>query len=204
MTWSRDPSAWIERAAVPTVVAEWPTPRLDGSSAGAPVALAATPEEEAYARGLLDGAAQARAELQDELLGSLQALGGATQSLQAVQAALAAEMEESLCTLSLAIAQRIIQREVTLDPNALLEMVRRAVGVLPPEPTLEIRLNPEDLIALEGNLDLHAAGGRAIDVQWVGDPELDRGGYVIESPQRVADGRLDLTLARILHRLRDV
>lgn len=202
--WSSDPAEWLGGPRETGAVGAWPMPNLEAVAAAPELAEPAPAAEDlAYDRGFAEGVALGRSEAQDELLSTLQALGGATQSLQAVQASLAAELEESLCALALAVAQRVVQREIEIDPMQLRELVRHAVDVLPVEPSLEIRLHPDDLANLDGHLDLYAAGGRKCDVQWVADATLERGGYVIETPQRIVDGRLDHTLAQIYHRLRD-
>ena len=39
--------------------------------------------------------------------------------------------------------------------------------------------------------DLFAPGGRRLDLRWVAEPSVQRGGFVIETPLRVVDGRVD-------------
>lgn len=175
-----------------------------------PEALAAAEEREqsdadaaSYARGYEDGQQAGRFEVESTVLPAVEALGGAAESLHAVQAAVRAEAEEALLAMAIAVAREIVQRELEQDPELLRELIRRATTILPMEQTLEIRLNPADLKSLGGDLEMHAAGGRRLDVQWVPDPSLDRGGYVIETPQRIVDANLDEQLLAYYQRLRD-
>ena len=71
------------------------------------------------------------------------------------------------------------------------------------EQTLEVRLNPADLAALDGHLDLHAVGGRKLEAIWIPDATIERGGYLIETPQRVVDANLDEQFGTYYRRLRD-
>ncbi len=190
----------------PARFAEWPVPDLRlmpvvstaGESSAGP-----SPAEEAYAQGAEDGRRAASAEADRRILGACQALAGAAESLQAVRAAFASEAEESLYALATALAHQIVQRELTADPTIVRDLVRRAVEVLPLEGALEIRLNPADLAALGADTDLYAPGGRKLDLRWVPDASIDRGGYLIETSQRVVDGRIDPVLRAMYDRLRD-
>lgn len=206
MSWSSELSGWLAADArpAPSSVGQWPVPEL-GRAAARDAQRPAEPDaaESAWQHGYDEGVAVGRAEAEGGVLGALVALGGATQSLRAVQASLAAEMEESLYALALAVAQRIVQRELQQDPALLRELVRRAVDVLPLDQSLEIHLHPDDLAALDASLEIQAAGGRRLDVQWVADPTMEPGGYQIETPQRVLDGRLDQAIVTMYQRLRD-
>jgi flagellar assembly protein FliH len=159
--------------------------------------------EEGYVRGYEDGLQAGRAAAEAEILPALQALEGAAASLGAVQAALRSEVEDALLAMAVAVAKEIVQRELEQDPEQLRELIRRAVDVLPMEQTLEVRLNPADLAALGGHLDLHAAGGRKLEAIWIPDATLERGGYLIETPQRVVDANLDEQFGTYYRRLRD-
>jgi flagellar assembly protein FliH len=191
----------------PVRFTSWPVPELrlmtDRPSAPAEPA-GPTPEEEAYSRGLEQGRRAAQEECDRRTLAARQALAGAAESLQAVRAAFASEAEESVYALATALAQQIVQREIASDPSIVRDLVRQAIQVLPLEGTLEIRLHPSDLSALGGELDLYAPGGRKLDLRWVAEPGIERGGYLIETPQRVVDGRIDPVLVAMYQRLRDV
>lgn len=178
----------------------WRAPAgLDGPAAPA----GPTPVEEAHARGIEEGRGTAAAEADRRILGACQALAGAAESLQAVRAAFASEAEESLYALATALAHQIVQRELATDPTIVRDLVRRAIDVLPLEGPLEIRLNPADLTALGPELDLYAPGGRKLDLRWVAEASIERGGYLIETSQRVVDGRIDPVLRAMYEKLRD-
>jgi flagellar biosynthesis/type III secretory pathway protein FliH len=163
-----------------------------------------TPEDEAYARGYAEGYRTGLDEADRRVRTTCQALGGVMESLRAVQAAFAGEMEQTLTTLALALARQIVQRDVALDAAVVRDLVRRAVESIPLEVPLEIRLNPADLAALGTDLELYGAGGRRLDAHWSADAALERGSYVIETPHRVIDGELDAVLTHLYERLRDV
>ncbi|HYC32238.1 MAG TPA: FliH/SctL family protein [Gemmatimonadales bacterium] len=187
-------------------VHDWPLPELwGGAPAEADTLSPAGPSAEAlaYARGLEEGRREAAAEADRVTQAARQALIGAAESLQAVRAAYASEVEDALYALATALAHQLVQRELSLDAAVVRDLVRRAVEILPLEGALEIKLHPADLAALGGDVELYAPGGRKLDVRWVADGAIDRGGYVIETPQRVVDGRIDPVLQAMYQRLRD-
>ncbi|MDX2192477.1 MAG: FliH/SctL family protein [Gemmatimonadales bacterium] len=196
--------------AAPTArFAVWPAPEL-GHVARRPEQEAPRAAEQlaeataqAYEQGFAEGVSAARAEADRRLEGALRALAGAVDSLLAVQAAVQEEVEEHLAALAVAVAQQVVQRELATDPSWLRDCVTRALAGQPAETAFEVRLHPDDLAALDGHLELFAPGGRHLDVRWVADPALERGGYVVETPHRVLDGRLDPALADLYQRLRD-
>ncbi|HEU4587370.1 MAG TPA: FliH/SctL family protein [Gemmatimonadales bacterium] len=188
----------FERWAMPDIMREPVAEVLPPESPGP------TPEDEAYARGYAEGYQAGVAEGEAKVRSACHALAGATQALHAVEAAYASEMEQTLTTLALAIARQIVQREVALDGSVIQDLVRRAAESVPAETSLEIRLHPADLAVFGTEPELYGAGGRKLQVRWLGDPTLERGSYVIETPQRVIDGELDAVLKIIYERLRDV
>jgi flagellar assembly protein FliH len=158
-------------------------------------------EELAYARGVEDGRRDAGEEAERRLAGARGALAGAAGALEHERASFARRGEESLYAIATALAQQLLQRELALDPTLVRDLVRRALEAVPLEGTLEVRVNPVDISALGHDLELYAPGGRRLDLRWVPDPAIGRGGFVIETPLRVVDGRVEKVLEAALERL---
>ena len=62
-------------------------------------------------------------------------------------------------------------------------------------------MHPADLEALVPAIEQLALEGRVPAVQWVGDPALSRGSFMVDSPTRVVDGRLDTALRQLYERI---
>ncbi len=58
------------------------------------------------------------------------------------------EHERDLHALAVAVAEKILQREVTTDPSIVLDLVRKALELLPADTTLEIH-QTADMQALQ-------------------------------------------------------
>jgi len=151
------------------------------------------------AEGRQEGAAAAELRLRS----ARQALEGMARATAEARDALAGEIEQTVTVLALAIAQRMVARELQTDPTEVAELVRRTVATLPPSAPPTVRINPEDLAALENAAPSAADSSRTVDVEWVGDPSIESGGFVVETPQRVLDARLTSVFRDLYERLRD-
>ena len=186
----------------PIRFASWPVPELRL----VPTSVVAEPEgpsaeELAYARGLEVGRREAVEEAERRLGSVRHALAGVAAAREHERATFARRGEESLYAIATALAQRLLQRELALDGTVVRDLVRRALEAVPLEGTLEVRIHPVDLAALGDDLELYAPGGRRLELRWVPDPAIGRGGFMIESPLRVVDGRVEKVLEAALERL---
>src|SRR4029078_1657781 len=84
--------------------------------------------------------------------------------------------ERQAVQLVLAIAERIVQREITLDRTILLGMARVALDRLGEYGTATIRLHPEDYQAIGAKPSIEDGA-----VEVVADPSVSRGGCHVQS-----------------------
>jgi flagellar assembly protein FliH len=161
------------------------------------------PVQAASARGLAEGRGQGAATTTQQLQTTRKAVESAGRAITEARAAVAGEIEETVTVLAMAIAQRMIVRELRTDPSAIGDLVRRTIATLPPSAPPTVRINPEDLAALESAAPSAADSSRHVDVEWVADPAVERGGYIVETPQRVLDARLTSVFRDFYERLRD-
>lgn len=149
----------------------------------------------AYARGHADAVRSTRAEHDASLTSALAALADALDTVRLHEARWTANAEENLAALAVVVAQHIVEREVTIDPTIVRDLVRRALAEFPLDQVIIVRLHPDDITTCGGMLTPDAAG-RMQDVRWIADPTLHRGGCLVEGRERVIDGRVDTSLER--------
>ncbi len=149
----------------------------------------------AYARGHADAVRTVRAECDASLASALAALADALNTVRLHEARWTANAEENLAALAVVVAQHIVEREVTMDPTIVRDLVRRALSEFPLDQVINVRLHPED-IATCGGLLAPDAVGRIQDVRWIADQTMHRGGCMVEGRERVIDGRVDTALER--------
>jgi flagellar assembly protein FliH len=163
-------------------------------------------ERDAYARGYQDGQLAGVQAESARLQAALAALDDAMLQLHGEAEQWVANARENVCALAIAVARQILQREVPTDPAVVAELALRALNEVPVEQPVVIRLHPDDLALLD-QLAADAHGSRAAlsgdraEVQWLADPRVVRGGCLLESRDRIIDGRIDAGLERLYRRL---
>jgi len=157
--------------------------------------------DRAYQRGHADGTKEGAAAVQQSIGTAVTALRHAADALANARRELPRTMSSDLHALAVAVAAKIIQREVKADAEIVKGLVERALELIPLDSPIEIRLHPDDLIEVQDALERLAAGeDGARTMKCVADPSIDRGGFIAEGPQRILDGRLDVALRTILER----
>jgi flagellar assembly protein FliH len=172
----------------------WMLPELDSSSPSTDVRDPLY--ESGYADGLRDGVGQAR----EDLRPALAALAGVAESLNSRRDEMLRDQARNLHGLALAVARKIVQREIATDAGVIEDLVRRALELLPHDLQVDVRLHPEDLQALGDRVD-RPTDMSAVTLRWLPDPTMERGGFVVQSPHRLVDGRLDMALRDLYERL---
>lgn len=172
---------------------------VDADKRGKPAVELKQACEEAYAQGLAAGRAAAELELHEEVqrlklelqrqaAENLQALlQSARQGVGDVQASLADEVLSLVCGLSRQVLRRELS-EVTV--TTMMPVILEALGMLIDDAELAvIRLHPDDLHPLQAHLPA-ALDGRAL--AWTADPDVARGGCLLES----AGAHIDASVPR--------
>lgn len=157
----------------------------------------AAAREQGRTEGLREGAARA----EEKLTSAVLALQSVAESISASRRQHLQELDANLCALALAVAKRIVLREITTDPSIVRDWVRRALELVGPDAPIDVRLNPIDLELLEGELSQRSDGEEIPDIRWGADPELERGSFFVEGVHRIVDGRMDEALANLYVRI---
>src|SRR5690606_24027688 len=155
---------------------------------------------EGYAAGHEAGARSAAERLES----AVRACEDAARAVRAAEAARLAAIEDDLAALVVAAARHLVGKAVEFRPEIVADLVRRAMAHFPGERPLQIRVNPEDLSLLTAGEDGHPIPvGPGREIRWIADPQVARGGCIVEGRDRIVDGRADVALERIYWMLRD-
>jgi flagellar assembly protein FliH len=155
---------------------------------------------EAYAAGMREGETVGRkrgaAELQpviDRLARSIEEIGG-------MRARLRAEAEADLIQLALAIARRVLRRELVIDPAALHGLVLGALEKLGGQEISRVRVHPSHVGLITESLRQNSASAK---VEVIADPSRDLGAVIFETPRGNLDASVDSQLQEIERGLAD-
>jgi flagellar assembly protein FliH len=110
------------------------------------------------------------------------------------------EAEEDVVRLALAIGRRILHRELSIDPEALLGVVKAALTKLERHEVNRVRVHPADLIMVKRHFEQLDLSG---PIEVVADSSLERGAVVFETPRGNLDASLETQLLEIQRGLSD-
>jgi flagellar assembly protein FliH len=179
---------WGGQPAQPARAAEAP---VDYSAHDAHLAAL---EREAFGKGFAQGERAGAETAGQRGEAMLHRLTQTLDELTTVRADMIRQTERQMVQLALGIARRIVQREVSLDPDLLLAMARVALERLGDSARVTVRLHPED----------YAAAGAArvsemtsSNVTIVADTRLSRGACRVESDMGLLDVGIDAQLQEV-------
>lgn len=154
---------------------------------------------EAQQTGRREGEAAARKQAAAEMQAPLERLAAAIQETATLRDRLRRESEGDLVKLAIAIAQRILRRELSVDPDAMTGIIRAGFEKLKRQEILRVRVHPAHHAALSAQLP--ASGMRQPEL--VADPALPPGGLVFETSRGDLEASIDNQLREIERGLTD-
>jgi flagellar assembly protein FliH len=146
--------------------------------------------EAGYREGEAAGRERAAAELQPVV----QRLTASINSVASMRPRVRRDAEQELVQLSIAIARRILRRELTVDPDAIGGLVKAALDKVQARDICRVRTHADYLPALKRCLDQSSAPA---GVELVSDAGLQPGDVVIETRRGDLDGSVETQLAEI-------
>ena len=151
--------------------------------------------QEGYAEGESAGARQAEARLRE----TIESFGNAVRSLTEYKPSLRQATQRELVKLALGVAQRILHREVTVDPAVVLGIVRTCLDEFNASDMNRLGVHPRDYDVVTGYFEDNPLP----NLEVVSDPTVGLGGAVFETSHGKIDARLDTQLKEIEQGLAD-
>ena len=143
----------------------------------------------AYEQGLIEGRDAGYKELQETIAAEQQALQALAENMSQQFSAFTLQAEKDILALSLDIAEMILKTSLQLNPESILPVVRDAVAQIPvTQKNIEIQVNPDDATQVSEAL---LQGIQQLGWRVVADPNLSRGGCIIETPSNVIDASIE-------------
>jgi flagellar assembly protein FliH len=149
---------------------------------------------EAHAAGLREGEAAGQSRAAAELQPVIQRLAHSIEELGNMRARLRGEAEADLVRLALAIARRVLRRELSIDPDALRGLVVAALEKLHSQEICRVRVHPSHA-GLVGACLREAVAGSGAEV--IADPSRELGDVVFETERGNLDASVDSQLLEI-------
>jgi flagellar assembly protein FliH len=183
------------------------TQTRDSGAAQVPEVRAAEIQQEAEARirtaynqGLAAGEAAAQQRAQQKLDPVLHGLNTMIAELASLRKRVRAEAEDDAVKLAIAIARRVLYRELATDPEAILGLVKAAFSKLNARETHRLRVSPSDAqVVQEHRAKLQIPPGLEI----APDGSLTTGSVIFETSRGELDASVDTQLSEIDRGLTD-
>ena len=173
-----------------------PSAQTNSAGTASPPRYGATPASDAaiearvqaaYNRGVADGEATAQQRAGSLAAPVLSNFGSIVKELAAARKSARQGAEESMVKLALAIARRVLHREMATDPDAILGLIRSGFDRLSAREIHKLRLSPGDAqIVIDNRTDLAIPDA----VQIVSDAGLPPGSAIFDTTR----GELDLSI----------
>ena len=204
VAWARVPSSDFPSGESAAGASLQPPPYLPAPGATPAVKKAAELEQRvnaAYTKGLEEGQAAARRGLAADVEAMQGKLARAIEELTGLRARSRREAEQDVVALAIAVARRILHRELTVAPEALLGLVKAALDKMESREIHRVRVARSDAAAVRHFFDQMGAPQR---VEVLADPALAPGSVRIEWGGGTLDASADTQLDEIERGLADL
>ena len=155
----------------------------------------------AYRQGQAAGEAAAAQRAQARVEPVLASLNSIVAELAGSRARFRAEAEGATVALALAVARRVLNRELATDPEAILGLVKAAFQKCDSRESCKLRLAPADAsVVNEYRARLNLPAGLEI----ISDPNLTRGSAIFETSRGDLDASVETQLSEIERGFADI
>jgi|SRR5579872_2322567 len=155
---------------------------------------------EARDAGFREGEAAAQERADENVRSALERLAQSIAEVHDYRSSLLRQAETDAVRLSIAIARRVLRRELTVDPAALEGLVRAALEKLQSQDTCRVRMHPDYIPALHAAMERVGISGK-VDV--IPDNAQEPGAAVFEMIRGNLDASMDSQLREIERGLAD-
>lgn len=184
-------------------VVDVPEPRVEPVNAPAPMPPPEGDrdrvEREAYQRGFSEGTALGKQQASAELQPVMERLGKCLGELSSMRAKMRRDGEKDLVKLSIAIARRVLHRELTLDPESIEGLIKVALDKLESRELSRVRVHPDQEATVR--VLLHRFSSAKVEV--APDTTLNKGDVLFETVHGALDASVDAQLSEIERGLTD-
>jgi len=159
-----------------------------------------------FEAGMEEGKREAYSKAADELQVGIKNLGALVRSFSGAvedgRRRLAKAGERDLVTLALAIARKIVEREVVLAPESASQIAERAVALLSQRDAVELLVNPKDAETIESYVpELKRAFSDLENLRVTPDESISRGGCIARTSVGSVDASIESQIDQIAREL---
>lgn len=185
------PMAWRGTSTAPPPPRPAPAPAVNAGAAENQRQDEA--DKESYQRGFSAGRNMGRDEAAADLQPVMDRLSHSLADLASTRSKVRKAAESDLLKLAIAVARRVLHRELTLDPGSIEGLIRVALEKLESRELCRVRVHPDQEPVIRTLL----ARFSAAPVELIPDPALQCGDVLFETSHGVLDGSIEAQLQEI-------
>ncbi len=161
--------------------------------------------EQGYQEGYNQGRQTALSDMQVAMQESLEKAQCLIKTAEQEVAQMFITAEQQIVEIALAVASKILVREIEDNPTTILPIVREALATVSDQNQILIRVNSEDYeMVLMAKRDLQLMVGRDNAINVTADHTVSAGGCIIETALGTVDARLDTKLELVHKAIQEV
>ena len=183
------PMAWRSTSTPPPAPRPARAPAVDAGPSGEQDEA----KKESYQRGFTEGRNLGHEQAVAELQPVMDRLSRSLADLATVRSRVRKTAESDLLKLAIAVARRVIHRELTLDPGSIEGLIRVALEKLESRELCRVRVHPDQEPVIRTLL----ARFSAAPVELIPDPTLQCGDVLFETAHGTLDGSIEAQLQEI-------
>jgi flagellar assembly protein FliH len=173
-----------------------PQTRTGGTQHHAATSMMTERDRRAFERGRQQGFHEGQQEAQRQKAQHARQLERVLDELRGRFAELESNAADAVLDLAIEIARQVVRREIEIQRDAVLPVVREAVSAIIDEQTHpRVHLHPDDLWLIQADLD---TDGLYQGCRFVPDASIARGGCRVETAQSEVDATLATRWRRVL------
>jgi flagellar assembly protein FliH len=152
----------------------------------------------AYENGLLQGEKNGREIAERKMEAVMQRYSDAVCEVQRLRSSLYTQVEREVVKLAVAVAKKIVHREIQVDHDIVRTLVHVALSRVAEKSTVTICLNPVDYdYFVERRAELSQSEGQ--DISLLADKSIERGGCLIQTNCGDIDARVEEEFHEVEH-----
>lgn len=156
---------------------------------------------EGWQEGFMQGKQAGREESEEQFQKTTQALVDAMEKINGMRSSMMNRNKQDMVRLVMAVAQQVIQAEVSINPEVVLRAVESAIRSAVKSEEYRISVNPGDLELVKESKPLFLASVSGLkDIVFESDESIARGGSIVKSDQGIVDASIETQLEN-LHKL---
>ena len=149
--------------------------------------------KEAFQRGFSEGRTVGHSQAAGELQPVMDRLTRSLSDLSSIRNRVRKAAEADLLKLAIAVARRVLHRELTLDPGSIEGLIRVALEKLESRDLCRVRVHPDQEPVIRTLLGRFSAAS----VELIPDPTLQCGDVMFETSHGTLDGSIEAQLQEI-------